>query len=184
MKQLTFNKTQGEKVTCPRTRGFTLVETVIYIAFVAILSVLATEATMIMMRSFYTLRLTNNINQSATVALERMSREIRNSYDIDATESTLGANPGRLTLKTKDSVGSNTTIEFYISGGQIRIKEGGGDKGSLMTKNATVTNLVFRQIATINSKAIKIELTLRDVYGAIQKDSNFYNTIVLRGSAH
>ncbi len=165
-------------------KGFTLVEMVIYIAFVAILSVLAIEATMVVMKSFYTLRLTHNINQSATVALERMSREIRNAYEIDATESTLGANPGRLTLKTKDSGGSNTTVEFYTSNSQIRIKVGGVDKGSLMTKNTTVTNLVFRSITTINSKAIKIELTLHDAYGASQKDSNFYNTIMLRGSAH
>src|SRR3989344_9452030 len=165
-------------------RGFTLVEMVIYIAFLAVLSVLATEATMVVMKSFYTLRLTNNINQSATVALERMSREIRNGHDIDAVESTLGSSPGRLTLKTKDSSGSNTTVEFYVSGNQIMIKEGGVDKDSLMTKNATVTNLIFRQITTANSKAIKIEMTPHDARGVIQKDSNFYNTIMLRGSAH
>lgn len=179
-KQLTRNTANK----CPARRGFTLVEMVIYVAFLAILSILAIEATMVVMKSFYTLRITNNINQSATVALERMSREIRNAYDIDAAQSTLGANPGRLTLKTKDLGGSNTTVEFYTSGNQIRIKEGGIDKGSLMTKNTIITNLVFRQITTTNSKAVKIELTLRDAYGALQKDSNFYNTIMLRGSAH
>lgn len=165
-------------------RGFTLVEMVIYVAFFTLLSVLAIEATMIAMKSFYALRITHNINQSATVALERMSREIRNAYDIDTTQSTLNTNPGRLMLKTKDGGGANTTIEFYTSGNQIRAKEGGIDRGSFMTKNTTVTNLIFRQSTTTNSKAIKIEMTLHDTHGIIQKNSNFYNTIILRGSAH
>lgn len=164
--------------------GFTLVEMIIYIAFFAVLSVLAIEAIMVVMKSFYTLRLTQNINQSATTALERMSREVRNAYDIDAGGSTFNANPGHLTLRTKDSGGVNTTVEFYVSNGQIGIREGGVDKGSLMAKSTTVTNLVFRQITTTNSKAIKIEMSLHDAHGLLTRDAVFYDTIVLRGSAH
>lgn len=162
--------------------GFTLVEMIIYIAFFTILSLLAMQATLAAMRSFYTLRLTQNINQSATVALERMSREIRNAYDIDETLSTLGSNPGRLTLKTEDALGANTTIEFYVSNGQMRVKESGVDKGSLLAKNTTVTNLIFRKVTTLNSRAIKIEMTLRDARGAEAREVKFYDTIVLRGA--
>lgn len=164
--------------------GFTLVEMIIYIAFFAVLSVLAIEAIMVVMKSFYTLRLTQNINQSATTALERMSREIRNAYDIDTAGSTFNTNPGLLTLRTKDSGGANTTIEFYVSNGQVGIKEGGVDKGSLMARSTTVTNLVFRQITTTNSKAIKIEMSLHDAHGLLTRDTVFYDTIVLRGSTH
>lgn len=169
--------------TIPNLRsGFTLVEMIIYIAFFATLSVLALDSTLLVMKSFYNIRLSQNINQSATVGLERMSREIRNAYEIDTINSTFGTTPGRLTLKTKDSTGVNTTIEFYVSGSQLAIKEGGVDKGSLMTKNAVLTNLVFRQIANPNSRAVKIEMTIRDTRGVLQKDVNFYDTIVLRGS--
>ena len=164
--------------------GFTLVEMIIYIAFFAILSVLAVEAIMVVMRSFYSLRLTQSINQSATTALERMSREVRNAYDIDTAESIFNANPGRLTLRTKDAGGANTTVEFYVNGGQIGIKEGGIDKGSLMAKSTTVTNLVFRQITTSNSKAVKIEMSLHDAHGVLTRDAVFYDTILLRGSTH
>lgn len=164
--------------------GFTLVEMIIYIAFFAVLSVLAVEAIMVVMKSFYTLRLTQNINQSATTALERMSREIRNAYDIDTTGSIFNTNPGYLTLRTKDAGGANTTVEFYVSNGQVGIKEGGIDKGSLMAKSTTVTGLVFRQITTSNSKAIKIEMSLHDAQGLLTRDAVFYDTILLRGSAH
>lgn len=168
--------------SCADKRGFTLVEMIIYVAFFAILSLLALQALLIVMKSFYTLRLTQNINQSASVALERMSREIRNAYDIDETLSTLGSSPGRLTLKTKDSAGNDTTMEFYVANNQIGIKEGGADKGTLMTKNATVDNLVFRKITTLNSQAVKIEMTLRDARGALQHEVKFYDTIILRGA--
>lgn len=165
-------------------RGFTLVEMVIYIAFFAVLSTLAVEATITVMKSFYSLRLTQSVNQSATVALERMSREVRNAYDVDTSNSTFNTNPGRLTLNTKDASGTNTTIEFYVSSNQLMLKEGGVDKGSLFSKNVTVTNLVFHLITTTNSKAIKIEMTLRDERGTLQQTVKFYDTIILRGSIH
>ncbi len=170
-------------VNCSR-RGFTLVEMIIYIAFFATLSILAINSTLIMMKSFYSIRLSQSINQSATVGLERMSREIRNAYDIDTVNSTFLTSPGKLTLLTKDSLGVNTTIELYVSGNQLGIKERGVDKGLLMTKNAVLTNLVFRQIANPRSRAVKIEMTIRDARGTLQKNANFYNTIILRGSVN
>lgn len=168
-----------------RQRGFTLVEMVIYIAFFAMLSILAVDATMVVMKSFHTLRLSQSVNQSATVAMERMSREIRNAYSYDVLQSTLNTNPGRLTLNTKDSGGANTTIEFYMTAGnQLGMKEGGVDKGLLVTKSVKLTNLIFRPITTLNSKAIKIEATLEDTRSTTVQTVKFYDTIVLRGSVH
>lgn len=192
MEQLTFKKIRDKKVTCqlsvvncPRTRGFTLVEMIIYIALFALISILAVDATIMVMRSFYALRITQNISQSATTALERMSREIRNSYDIDTTNSTFGTSPGRLTLKTKDDFGALTTVEFYVdAGNQVNMKVGGVDKGKLMAKTVTLTNLVFRSITTANSKVVKVEMTLQDSRSTLVKTVKYYDTIVLRGSIH
>ena len=191
MKQLTINKIQIRRiadffrVTCPKSRGFTIVEMIIYIAFFAVISILAINATIMTMKSFYVLRITQAVSQSATTALERMSREIRNAYDVDTVNSTLGTNPGSLTLKTKDATGLNTTIEFYVDlGSQLSLKEGAIDKGSLMVKTVTLDSLIFRLVTNTNSKAIKIEMTLRDSRSTPVKLVKFYDTIVLRGSIH
>ena len=177
-------KSQKSHVKCNQ-RGFTLVEMIIYVAFFTMLSVLAINATIMVMKSFYTLRINQSISQSATTALERMSREIRNAYNIDTANSTLGTSPGRLTLLTKDALGALTAVEFYTTAGnQINMKVGGVDQGSLMTKTVTVTNLVFRSITTANSKAVKIEMTLTDYRSGISKTVKYYDTIVLRGSMH
>lgn len=165
--------------------GFTLVETIIYIAAFAVLSTAALQATIVIMKSFYTLRLNQSVNVSATVALERMSREIRNAYDVDTAQSTLGGSPGRLTLNTKDDLGANTTIEFYVdAANQLNMKIGGVDNGPLVTKTVTLTNLIFQPITTTNSKAIKIDMTLRDSRAAAAQSSKLYDTIILRGSVH
>ncbi|MBI5798337.1 MAG: prepilin-type N-terminal cleavage/methylation domain-containing protein [Candidatus Yonathbacteria bacterium] len=169
----------------PTRRGFTLVEMVIYVAAFSLLSIVALQATMVVMKSFYSLRLNQSVGTSATVVLERMSREIRSAYDIDTTTSTFGSTPGRLTLKTKNSLGANTTVEFYVdAASQLNLKEGGVSMGPLVTKTVTATNLVFRSIATTNSKAIKIELTLHDSRATSTQSTKFYDTIVLRGSVH
>lgn len=168
-------------------RGFTMVEMIIYIALFSVISILAVNATIVVMRAFYTLRITQSISQSATAGLERMTREIRNAYDIDTVNSTLGTSPGRLTLKTKDDAGALTTVEFYVTANQVGMKVGGVDKGPLFTRTVTATNLIFRSISTANSKAIKIEMTLRDSRDAqlgATKTVTYYDTIVLRGSVH
>lgn len=168
-----------------KKKGFTLVEMIIYIGFFAMLSILAVDGTIVAMKSFYALRLTQSVNESATVALERMSREIRNAYDIDTTNSTFATSTGRLTLKTKDDLGANTTVEFYVdTSNQLNMKVGGVDNGPLVTKTVTITNLIFQSIATANSKAIKIDMTLKDSRSASAQTSKFYDTIVLRGSVH
>lgn len=165
-------------------KGITIVEMIIYIAIFAFLSLATVTALITTMKSFNSLRLTQNINQSATTALERMAYEIRNAYAIDATNSTFGVNPGRLTLLTKDSQGNNTTVEFYIASNQLGMKVAGVDQGKLMVASTLLTNLVFTPISTPNSSAVKIEMSLQDSRQETIKTTKFYDTIVLRGSMH
>lgn len=163
--------------------GFTLVEMVIYVTLFAVISVLAMDATITVMKAFYTLRVEQSINQSATTALERMSREIRNAYNVDTINSTLGTNPGHLILLTTDDANALTTVEFYVTAGnQIGMKVGGVDQGLLVSKTITATNLVFTLLSNANSKAVRVSMTLQDTRSAIPKTVNFYDTIVLRGS--
>lgn len=169
-------------------KGFTLVEMIIYVALFAVISILAVNATIMVMRAFYSLRINQSISQSATTALERMSREIRNSYSVDTVNSTFITSPGHLILMTKDGLGALTTAEFYTTAGsQINMKIGGVEQGSLMTNTVVATNLVFSYISNANSKAIKVQMTLRDLRdtrSGFTKEVKYYDTIVLRGSIH
>lgn len=170
-----FNKKQGT------TKGFTLVEMVIYTAFLAVLAVLAIESLMAVSKAFSYLRVSRNVNTSAEATFERVSREARNAYDVDLTQTTQGTSPGRLTLKTKDSLGANTTIEFYVDAdNRLAVREGGVDAGVLMAKNTTINNFTVNVITTTNSLGVKIDLGITGSRGEVTESKNFYNTVILR----
>jgi prepilin-type N-terminal cleavage/methylation domain-containing protein len=162
--------------------GFTLVEMIIYVAILGIIAVLSINATLAMTRAFTDLRVSRDLNSSATALFERLTRDIRGAYDINVAQSTLNTNPGRLTLDTRDSLGANTTIEFYVENGIIKIREGGVAQGTIMTTSTSVTNFVVRQLVNANTKAVKIEATISATRGDITRTRNFYSTVVLRGT--
>lgn len=163
-------------------RGFTLVEMVVYAAILGIIAVLSISSMFAMTRAFTDLRVSRDLNSSATALFERLTRDIRGAYDIDAAQSTFGTHPGQLMLNTKDSGGVNTTVEYYVTGNRVYIREGGVDQGSIMTTGTTVSSFIVRQLSNINTKAVKVEATISASRGDITKTRNFYTTVVLRGS--
>ncbi len=162
-------------------RGYTLLEAIIYIAILAMLTVTFINLLFTMVKSYTEFRLTRNITASASLVMERIVREIRQATSVDLT-STLGSHPGRLLLNTTDGNGAATTRDFYLTLGTLMVKEGSGAAASTTAKSVSVDNLVFRQINTANSSAIKIEMTLTAKRGEVSRTEKFYNTAVLRGS--
>jgi hypothetical protein len=45
-----------------------------------------------------------------------------------------------------------------------------------------ISNLIFRNITTSSSEAVKTEISLSIIRGGYSKSNNFYSTVVLRGS--
>ena len=161
--------------------GYTLVEAIVYVAILAILSVVFINLLLTMTRSYAEFRITRNLNTSAQAAMERLVRSIRNATSVDIS-STLGTNPGRLVLNTLDGSGDPLTIDFYLSDDTLMVKEGSGAAASTTAKYVTVDNLIFRKLTTPVSSVVKIEMTLGVNHGAINKTAKFYSTAVLRGS--
>ena len=169
-----FNKKQK--------RGFTLTEMVLYIFFVSVFSILALQGVLFGTKIFSDFRLTRNINNSAEVILERIVREVRQAYDVNQVESSFGTHPGKLTLKTIDPSDVDTTIEFYVDSGTVKVKEGGVDQGFLGSQDVGVDILVFNFITNANTEAVKTRLQLSAQRGSSQKIKTFYATTILRGS--
>lgn len=165
-------------------QGFSLIEMIVYVAFVSIFSGLLIESLLLSMRTFSDFQLTREVNSTATTAMERMVREIRTANDVDVINSVLGTNPGRLTLKTIDSAGVATTTEFYVdsASGRIKMKEGTIDAGFLSSQKVKTDILVFNVITNARTKAVSIRLQLSAVHLPQEKIKTFYSTVTLRGS--
>ena len=146
--------------------GYALLELLFYIALFTVLVLVVINAMITMARAFKEIAVQTELIQSETI-MERISREIRASSSITSISAT--------DLKL------NTT-EFKLSGTDLQFLENNVLTGNLNTPNISITALIFTQITTTKSKAIKIFLTLKandDMSGRLV---DFYDTVVLRGS--
>jgi len=158
-------------------------ETLIYAAILGLVAVLTTGSILAMMKSYASVKMSRDLNFSASVAMERMANEIRLANDIDDAGSILAVSPGKLKLNTVDGSGAATAIEFFLSGAGIFVQEGVGTPEALTASSTEITSLIFNKItSSAASKAVKISLTAKAKGSRMERTENFYNTAILRGS--
>lgn len=162
--------------------GFSLIEVVVYISLFSVISVMTMTALFSTMKSFTNLRISRDINSSSVVIMERMTRDIKSATSVDLVNSTFNANPGRLTLNTINASGTPMVIEYFISNNALRVKEGGIDKGSLLSSQTSISGVLFQYINTGRSIGVKIDLHVTASRGQVTDTDHFYNTIIMRGT--
>jgi len=165
-----------------REAGQTLLEAVVYITILVLLLVFLVNILLSVTRVIAEVRISRSLGNSAVVALERMTREIRAAETIDLTESILDSHPGQLVLEAIDEDGNDIITKFYLTNGILQVETVNPPVSSLIAAELEMSNLIFRQIISPSSEAVKIEFTLRNREGKIIKSRNFYQTAVLRGS--
>lgn len=168
-------------VSSKKTKGYTLVEIIVYSSVLALLALVLAASLISIMSGYRSFRVTKNINQSAFLALGRLTRSFKQSDAVNAS-STLGVHPGAITLDSIDANGNATITAYYLSNGVLMQKEGGGAAGALTLPSVTVTNFIVRKITTGKSEAVRIELAIQSGSGATLRSEKFYGGAVLRGS--
>lgn len=156
-----------------RKRGYAVLELIFYISFFAVLSLVAINAMLTMAKSLKETAIQAEFVQSGTI-LEKISREIRAAYDIDATSTSTD-------LKLDTTSGTNTKVEFKLLGSDLQFLENDVFTGNLNTPNIIITSLNFTQINTTKGAAVQIYMVLRSSNDPSGRLQSFYDTIVLRG---
>jgi len=165
-----------------KKKGFTLIEMIIYITILSALFILIINTLLLISKSYKSIKLTNDINNSASASLERIIRELRLAQNVNTSLSLLSSSPGKLVLNTTDNLGTPIVLDFYVENDTLKLNEDGVLSGVLIRDNVKVTNLIFRHIISTSSESVKVELTLTGSEGNTTKTENFYSTAVLRGS--
>lgn len=160
------------------TRGFTLVEMIIYIAILTLVFMVITTTLLSFTSSYRVLSVRRAIEHSAIESLERMTRDIRAAASIDTGNSSLGVSPGVLTII---GPGNATTTKFHVQDGILAIDVNGVYKGPITTSDVTITNLTFNQLTTTYSKAVKIDMTLQAARGSVIETKTYHTTVILKG---
>ncbi|MEK7574891.1 MAG: hypothetical protein AAB511_01540 [Patescibacteria group bacterium] len=151
---------------------------IIYLGLLALILVALVNMLLGMSKAYSYLKLSRHLQTSAITVLDRMVRDIRNAESVNVAQSTLGTNPGVLTLNTTTLAGGSQIFQFHVSGGVLRVKQDNVDLGPLTLSDITVSNLVFRLMDSGISESVKIEMTLTTA----NRTANFYATALLRDS--
>ena len=167
------NRTKNE-------HGFTLMESLIYVALFVVLSTVLIDSLIMMHRAYVDTRINRDLLDSAEVSMERMTREIRGSASLDASGSAFGSDAGMLVLNTTDAGGSAKTEIFSVVSGAVSLTENGVVSGNLTGAKVVVDSLVFRNVTTLKGSAIKIEMTIHSVT-AQSRTMSLSNMVAMRG---
>lgn len=163
-------------------RGLSLIESVIYVSLFAMLMLVAMSSLFTTVKAFSGVRVLRDIDDSSVTIMERMTRDIKTAVSVNMAQSVFGTDPGRLVLTTMTASGTTMTVDYYVSGGAIRLRENGVDKGSLVSTKTHIDGVVFHYIANGATIGIKIDLHLTASRGVVSNTEHFYNTVQLRGT--
>ncbi|MEK7194326.1 MAG: hypothetical protein AAB660_01380 [Patescibacteria group bacterium] len=162
--------------------GYSLIELIIYMGVLVAITIIIVGMLVRISHTKGRLAAAQGLTTSASIAMDRMTREIRSASNINTSSSILGTSPGKLVLTGVDVLGVARTVEFSIVTNILRIKENGVDTGPLTESNVRVTNLVFDRSASSTDQAVRTRMTIESGAGDSYKSENFYSTTILRQS--
>ena len=162
-------------------RGVSLIETLVYVAILAIILTFVMSGVLSLFKVSERVRSSRLINQTASVALERMVRDIRDAVSIDISGSILDIHPGSLTMLTVGGGGANISVKYALSGDKL-VRILGTDEEIMTPNNVVISQLVFKHITTTNSEAVKIKMLIEDEDQEIGETREYSIIVVLRNS--
>lgn len=143
-----------------RSRGFTLVETLIYIAIIgsALLSFVTFSISISNIRN--KVFVVQEVQSSNRIALELVSQRVRSATGVNTGTSIFGIDPGRLSLSMADAAKDPTIIDLDADDGRLRIAEGTNPPIYLTSSRLIVPSLVFTDLTDTDERPnIRIDLT-------------------------
>ena len=157
-------------------------ELIVYIAILSIVVSTLTLTAVSLLRSFAYARASGDVAEAATVALERLTREIRFAHVVQIGASTLGTHPGTLVLQTTDLSGTPATVTATLNSGRVLLSTNGGTPSPLTRGSVTVTNLVFTHMPGAEKHGVRIDLTLERAVRDTVISKDFQTFVVLDAS--
>ena len=142
-----------------KQRGFTLVETLLYIAIIGGILTFTVNFSLTILDGQQKARSYQEAQQNARFSVDRISQEIRSALDVNVSSSTFLASPGALSLSHRDSAKGPTI--FDVSESRIRMRQGTTTSVFLTSDRVVVSSLIFEDLSFTNrTKNIRVSLSL------------------------
>lgn len=175
-----FYFSKHRRLALNRVQGFSLLEMLIYIAILIIMLTVIMNIIISIMSTGRIIKSLRNIENSALISLERITREVRQAESVNTSSSILNSALGKLVLDGSDADGNPRTAEFYLSSGVLMFSENGIEIGALSPTGAKITGLLFEHFSGLNSEGIRTTITTESGTSTHYRSEKFYSTAVLR----
>lgn len=144
--------------------GFTLIEILIYAALFVIVGVVASSFFIQISDLAETSRRSRESLDNARRVMGVINQEIKHATSVYTPTSTLGTNPGQLSLETTRDLPTdeNTTyVDFYVDDERIYIKRESQAASLVTSEKVKVTQFTFTRLAgSDGNEAVQINLTI------------------------
>lgn len=142
-------------------RGFTLIETVIYVSIVTIVSSILLLTVLNNLAAYNKAESQQNIFQNVNDALATIMSEIKYAKSVYTPTSVLNADAGQLSLETVAGVptGEETTfVDFYLDNGVIYQKKEGEATLALTSDRVVITQLRFTDMSSGTKHSVTAQI--------------------------
>jgi type II secretory pathway pseudopilin PulG len=160
-----------------QSRGFSLIEVLVYIAVTVFISTAGVLTYLSLNTVLLRQETERSVNHAALVALEKISRDIRGATTVDTAQSSLGTSPSTLVL----DAGTSTT-GFAVSGGVLVYTRNGVEVGPLTGTDVTIEDFTVNRYTGTSTELVRVSLTLSAENKAASTTRTYYTSAVLRGS--
>jgi type II secretory pathway pseudopilin PulG len=143
-----------------QSRGFTLVELIIYISILSLVVVGLVSFALSMTSVRAKVYVGQEVGANARIALDVITQKIRAAQSINMGASTFApTNPGTLSLKMADGSRDPTIINLDALNGRLQIKEGVASPVFITGKEVRISNLIFTNLSQTGERGhIRIDL--------------------------
>jgi len=144
-----------------KSRGFSLIETIIYVAIIGGVMLAFVNFALSISSSSNKTFVVQEVQANARLSVQTISQKIRASSGINVDSSVFGIDPGVLSLIMASNALNPTIISLNSNDGSLQIKEGNNDATTITSKNVIISNLVFSNLSASSTREnIGIDLTV------------------------
>ncbi len=162
----------------PTGKGFTLIELLLYIAVSSAMLLVISVFLSILLESRVKNQTIAEVEQQGVQVMQIITQTLRNGATINSP----GTGSGDVSLSVDTYTSSNNPTVFDISGGVIRIKEGGGAVIPLTNARITASALTFQNLSRASTPGtVRIQFSLTQINQSGRNEYNFTKTFI--GSA-
>lgn len=157
-------------------KGFTLIETLIYIACFALILIAIAEISISVNKVYAHVRALGTLQTSAINSFQNLSRDTKAASQVQM----LSNNPAHFIL-TSGAQGNTSTQEYYVDGGMLYLKKNNSQIITLIDSSVQVSDFEVYPVSAGSSTALTTKLSLQIFENGATTTQNFQLTDLMNG---